>query len=154
MQPAKKFGGNSDIASHDQFDAQRVGQDGVWPASSAAGAAQWHGGDGAASRSEPVDRQAVTAAASDETAINGDEPLGPVGARARQAILEQAFAEQPQDGAPAMLDRAELQGARDAAAQWSNRSGLPAYFWERLARDVSIFTIVFAALVLVILQAM
>ncbi len=83
------------------------------------------------------------------------EPLEePVGARARQAILEEAFAEPAPAVAASPIERAEFQSARDSAANWRLRSGPSAGFWERLIRDASIFTIFFAVLVFVILQTM
>jgi hypothetical protein len=78
----------------------------------------------------------------------------PVGARAQQAILEEAFAEPAPAVAVPPIERAEFQSARDSAANWRLRSGPSAGFWERLIRDVSIFTIFFAVLVFAILQTM
>lgn len=162
MQPAKKFD-DDEIASPGQSaerlagqdDVERLaGQDDVWPASPSAGAVQRHSGDGPGTPSDQADEQPISAAELEIPATGGDEPPGPIGARAQQAILEQAFAEEsPRDGSPT-LDRAGLQGAREAAAQWNERPSLPPYFWERLARDASIFIIVFALLVFAILQAM
>lgn len=78
----------------------------------------------------------------------------PAGARAQQAILEEAFADPTPAVATAPIERAEFQSARDSAAHWRLRSGPSAGFWERLIKDVSIFTIFFAVLVFAILQTM
>ncbi len=78
----------------------------------------------------------------------------PVGARAQQALLEEAFTAPAPAVATAPIERAEFQSARDSAAHWRLRSGPSAGFWERLIKDVSIFTIFFAVLVFAILQTM
>lgn len=78
----------------------------------------------------------------------------PAGARVQQAILEKAFAEpEPVEALPP-IERSEFQSARDSAAHWSLRGGPSAAFWDRVIKDVSIFTIFFAVLVFVILQTM
>ena len=101
---------------------------------------------------QPIEhRSSAPAGNSDATAVWPDEP---VGARAQQAILEQAFAEpEPVTAAPP-IERSEFQSARDSAATWRSRNGPPVGFWERVIKDVSIFTIVFALLVFAILQTM
>ncbi len=78
----------------------------------------------------------------------------PVGARAQQAILEKAFEDLEPVEAISPIERSEFQSARDSAAGWSLRRSPSASYWERVIRDASIFTIFFAVLVLVILQAM
>ena len=83
-----------------------------------------------------------------------DEPESPMGARPQQAILEQAFDELEPVAATAPIERSEFQSARDSAADWSMRSGPSSSYWERIIRDVSIFTIFFAVLVFAILQTM
>ena len=91
-----------------------------------------------------------------------EPPEQPVGARAQQAMLADAFADPDEEFAPpseaipvAMpIERSEFESTRHAAENWKARSGPPASFWERLAKDVAIFTIVFAALTFAILQTM
>ncbi len=78
----------------------------------------------------------------------------PVGARAQQALLEEAFADPEPVAATSPIERSEFQSARDSAAGWSSRNSPSASFWERVVKDVSIFTIVFAVLVFAILQTM
>ena len=78
----------------------------------------------------------------------------PVGARAQQALLEEAFADPEPVDATSPIERSEFQSARDSAAGWSSRNSPSASFWERVVKDVSIFTIVFAVLVFAILQTM
>ena len=78
----------------------------------------------------------------------------PVDARAQQAILEEVFVE-PAAAPPAPpIERSEFQSARDSATRWRLRSGPSSVFWERVIKDVSIFTIFFAVLMFAILQAM
>ena len=83
----------------------------------------------------------------------------PVGARAQQAFLEKAFVDldsvdmEPLEPA-APIDRAEFESARNSATKWRLRRNPSGTYWERMIRDVSIFTIVFALLLLVILQTM
>ncbi len=83
-----------------------------------------------------------------------EAPGEPIGARAQQAILEQAFEELEPVAATSPIERSEFQSARDSAAHWSLRRSPSGSYWERVIKDVSIFTIVFAVLVLAILQAM
>ena len=78
----------------------------------------------------------------------------PVGARAQQAVLEQAFEEPEPVVVTSPIDRSEFQSTRDSAAHWSLRSRPLGSYWERVIRDVSIFTIFFAVLVFAILQTM
>ncbi|MFT5182879.1 MAG: hypothetical protein ACI8S3_002772 [Alphaproteobacteria bacterium] len=78
----------------------------------------------------------------------------PIGVRAQQAILEKAFEALEPVEATAPIERSEFQSARDSAAGWRIRRGRSSNYWERVIKDVSIFTIFFAVLVLVILQAM
>ncbi len=78
----------------------------------------------------------------------------PVGARAQQADLEQAFEEPEPVVVTSPIDRSEFQSTRDSAAHWSLRSRPLGSYWERVIRDVSIFTIFFAVLVFAILQTM
>jgi hypothetical protein len=83
----------------------------------------------------------------------------PVGARAQQAFLEKAFVDldtvdiEPLEPA-APIDRAEFESARNSATKWRLRRNASGTYWERMIKDVSIFTIVFALLLLVILQTM
>ena len=76
----------------------------------------------------------------------------PVDARAQQTILEEAFTEPAPAAAAPPIERSEFQSARDSAARWRLRSGPSAGFWERVIKDVSIFTIFFAVLMFAILQ--
>jgi hypothetical protein len=78
----------------------------------------------------------------------------PIGVRAQQAILEKTFEALEPVEATAPIERSEFQSARDSAAGWRIRRGRPSNYWERIIKDVSIFTIFFAVLMLVILQAM
>ena len=83
----------------------------------------------------------------------------PIGARAQQAFLEKAFVDldtvdiEPLEPA-APIDRAEFESARNSATKWRLRRSASSTYWERMIRDVSIFTIVFALLLLGILQTM
>jgi hypothetical protein len=83
-----------------------------------------------------------------------------VGARAQQAVLEEAFAEEEVFAEPepvvvaAPVERYEFQSVRESAAEWHLFRAPSAGFWDRLMKDVSIFTIFFAVLVFVILQIM
>ncbi len=107
-----------------------------------------------------------------------DEPSGPTGARAQQAVLEEAFAEpepepeleqavvappapvKPSSGRSKLaemtppLQRTEFEATRASAERWGLRGGPSAGFWDRFVKDVSIFTIFFAVLILAILQTM
>jgi hypothetical protein len=78
----------------------------------------------------------------------------PISVRAQQAILEKAFEALEPVEATAPIERSEFQSARDSAAGWRIRRGRSSNYWERIIKDVSIFTIFFAILVLAILQAM
>lgn len=78
----------------------------------------------------------------------------PAGARAQQTVLEEAFAEPEPVSALPIIDHAEFQSVREAAAEWHLFRAPSASFWERFLKDVSIFTIFFAVLVFVILQIM
>ena len=78
----------------------------------------------------------------------------PVGARAQQVILEKAFEDLQPVEATSPIERSEYQSARDSAAGWSLRRSPSSSYWERVIRDVSIFTIFFAVLVLAIFQAL
>ena len=83
----------------------------------------------------------------------------PIGARAQQAFLEKAFVDldtvdiEPLEPT-APIDRAEFESARNSATKWRLRRNASSTYWERMIRDVSIFTIVFALLLLGILQTM
>jgi len=81
-----------------------------------------------------------------------DLPPEPIGARAQQAILEQAFVEPAPPEAAPTIERTEFQSARDSAAQWDLSESPPPDFWERLIKDAAISIIVFAMLVFFVLQ--
>ncbi|MDH3738032.1 MAG: hypothetical protein OER92_02480 [Alphaproteobacteria bacterium] len=83
-----------------------------------------------------------------------EAPESPIGARAQQAILNQAFDELEPVTATSPIERSEFTSARESAAHWSLRSGPSSSYLERIIRDISIFTIFFAVLVFAILQTM
>ena len=101
---------------------------------------------------EVIDHQPSPQASERDAIV--EPPKEPIGARAQQAILEETFAAPEPVAVTPPIERSEFQSARDSAANWRLLNGPPAGFWERVIRDVSIFTIVFAALVFVILQTM
>ena len=101
---------------------------------------------------EVIDHQ-PSPQASERDAMD-EPPNEQFGARAQQAILEETFAAPEPVVVTSPIERSEFQSARVSAANWRLLNGPPAGFWERVIRDVSIFTIVFAALVFVILQTM
>lgn len=118
---------------------------GVPPAASLTAGLIQRGRDGwRRANSEPTEHRAATAAP--------EEPV--VGARAQQAVLEEAFPAREPVAAIAAIDRSDFQSVREAAAEWHLFRAPAAGFWDRLMRDVSIFTIFFAVLVFVILQIM
>ncbi|NKB50514.1 MAG: hypothetical protein GKS02_14250 [Alphaproteobacteria bacterium] len=86
-----------------------------------------------------------------DTAENIDEAFG---ARAQQAILEKAFVDLEPVAAAEPIDRAEFESARSSASKWRLYRSPSSSYWERVIKDASIFIIVFAVLLLVILQTM
>jgi len=148
MRLAEKWG---DMTGEDTLDGRvlEVSTDGsqASPAASlTAGLIQrgkegWRGADIAGK--EAPGRQAVPEAAEES-----------VGARAQQAVLEEAFAEPEPVTVTSPIERFEFQSVRDSAADWNLFRAPSASFWDRFLKDVSIFTIFFAVLVFVILQIM
>jgi hypothetical protein len=110
---------------------------------------------------EPVEQPAIPEAGSEAGPEAGSEAgpeagpeaaEEPADARAQQAILEEAFVEPAAAPSAPPIERSEFQSARDSATRWRLRSGPSSVFWERMIKDVSIFTIFFAVLMFAILQ--